>query len=155
MTLEEIKNTYINEIKEEPYKAIKRLSTVLGDNSEYKWYSSSEPVLMEDLELLLKYVNDREKCKPYIIRNVPYAISARGSAGYYELECDNCHNVFKSEYYEGDPYWTIPNWGNPHENTLYKIQEIKYKYCPYCGREIDWDNLQKRELEIYEAKDNE
>lgn len=95
------------------------------------------------------------KCKPYIIKDVPFAISARGKAGYYQLECDNCHNMFKSEYYEGDPYWLIPNWENPHENTSYKIQETKYMYCPYCGREIDWDNLQKRKDEIYEVIDNE
>lgn len=151
MTLEEIKNTNINYIKEEPYKAIKRLSTLFSGHCEYKFYNDSYSILMEDLELLLKYVNKTMKCKPYIIRDIPFAISSRGNAGYYQLECDNCHHTFKAEYYIGDPYWVKPN----ENNLVYKTQENKYMYCPYCGREIDWDNLQKRKEEIYEVIDNE
>ena len=151
MTLKEIIQKDINEIKEEPYRAIKRLSTILSYGCIYKWYNNSIILLMEDLELLLKYVNDKTKCKPYIIKDVPFAISSRGNAGYYQLECDNCHHTFKAEYYIGDPYWVKPN----ENNLVYKTQETKYMYCPFCGREIDWDNLQKRKDEIYEVIDNE
>lgn len=150
MTLEEIVKTNINEIKEEPYKAIKRLSTIFSDNCIYKWYNQSNNILTEDLELLLKYVN-KTKCKPYIIRMIPYVISSQGGCGYYELECDNCHNKFKAEYYVGNPYLIEAN----EDNLTQKRNKIQYAYCPYCGREIDWDNLQKRKDEIYEVIDNE
>lgn len=151
MTLEEIKQKDINEIKEEPYKAIKRLSTIFSYNCLYRQYNNSIIFLTKDLELLLKYVNDKTKCKPYIIRYMPFAISSRGNAGYYELECDNCRHIFKAEYYIGNPYWVKSD----ENNLVYKTQETKYMYCPYCGREIDWDNLQKRKEEIYEVIDNE
>lgn len=61
MTLEEIMQKDINEIKEGPYKAIKRLSTLFSYGCIYKWYNNSIILLMEDLELLLKYVNDKTK----------------------------------------------------------------------------------------------
>ena len=149
MTLEEIKQKDINEIKEEPYKAIKRLSTLFSGHCEYKFYNDSYSILMEDLELLLKYVNKTTKCKPYIIKMVPYVISSQGGCGYYELECDNCHNKFKVEYYVGNPYLLEAN----EEYLTQKRNKIQY--CPFCGREIDWDNLQKRKEEIYEVIDND
>ena len=140
-------NKYYNEYKN---YSLEKLNDMLFTVEMKDIWTDVDGAIYEALTKLIKE-KITMKCKPYIIKDVPFAISARGKAGYYQLECDNCHHTFKAEYYIGDPYWVKPN----ENNLVYKTQETKYMYCPFCGREIDWDNLQKRKEEIYEVIDNE